>query len=204
MQAVTFRSTPRGDGHENQVGCGSRAERHMIEAALLKGISALSEDFYREIVRYALSLVHDPVEAGDIAQETFLRAYRRLDPLPNSGSLMAWLYGIATRICLDRIGKQARRTTENPEAGLDELEAAGRGLPSLQQIAGQNIKSFCAQRYLEGLPAGYRAVILLHDVDELTGPEIAETLNVPLATVNIRLHQAHHNLQAQLEAGCAF
>ncbi len=167
-------------------------------------ISAPFEDFYREIFVYALSLVHDRAEAEDVAEETFLRAYRRLDPLPDSGSLMAWLYGIATRICLDRTGKQACRMAEKPEAGLDELEAAGRGLPSLQRIAGQNIKSGCTQSYLEGLPAGYRAVILLHDLDELTGPEIAETLNVSLATVNIRLHQAHHNLQAQLEAGCAF
>jgi len=166
-------------------------------------ISALFEGFDREIFRYALSLMHDPAEADDVAQETFLRAYRRLDPLPDSGSLMAWLYRIATRICLDRIRKQARHTPEEPEAGLDELEVADRDLPSLQQIAEQNNMSACVQRYLEGLPASYRAVILLHDLDGLTGPEIAETLNVSLATVKIRLHRAH-KLQAQLEAGCTF
>ena len=116
-------------------------------------ISAPFEDFYGEIFRYALSLMHDPAEADDVAQETFLRAYRRLDPLPDSGSLMAWLYRIATRIGLDRICKQASHTPEEPEAGLDELEVAGRDLPSLQQIAEQNNMSACVQRYFDGLPA---------------------------------------------------
>jgi RNA polymerase sigma-70 factor (ECF subfamily) len=165
---------------------------------------ATFEGFDREIFRYALSLMHDPAEADDIAQETFLRAYRRLDPLPDSGSLMAWLYRIATRICLDRIRKQARHTPEEPEAGLDEREVADRDLPSLQHIAEQNNMSACAQRYLDGLPASYRAVILLRDLDGLTGPEIAETLNVSLATVKIRLQRAHRKLQALLETGCTF
>ena len=75
-------------------------------------ISAPFEDFYSEIFRYALSLMHDPAEAENVAQETFLRAYRRLDPLPDSGSLMAWLYRIATRIYLDRIRKQGYSTDD--------------------------------------------------------------------------------------------
>jgi RNA polymerase sigma-70 factor (ECF subfamily) len=167
-------------------------------------ISAPFEDFYGEIFRYALSLLHDPAEAEDVAQETFLRAYRRLDPLPASGSLMAWLYRIATRIGLDRIRKQARYTSEEPEADLDELEVADRDLPSLPHIAEQNSMSACAQRYLDSLPASDRAVILLHDLDELTGPEIAETLSVSLTTVKIRLQRAHRKLHALLEAGCAY
>ncbi len=166
-------------------------------------ISAQFNDFYREIFRYALSLMHNPAEADDVAQGTFLRAYRRLDPLPDSGSLMAWLYRIATRIGLDRIRKQARHTPDEPEAGPDELEVADCDLPSLQQIAGQNNVSACERQYLDSLPDSYRAVILLHDLDGLTGSEIAETLNVSLATVKIRLHRAHRKLQALLEAGCA-
>jgi RNA polymerase sigma-70 factor (ECF subfamily) len=60
------------------------------------------------------------------------------------------------------------------------------------------------QRYLEGLSDSYRAVNWLHDLDSLTGPQIAEILGVSLATVKIRLHRARVRLRAQLEAGCAF
>ena len=94
-------------------------------------ISAPFEDFYSEIFRYALSLMHDPAEADDVAQETFLRAYRRLDPLPGSGSLMAWLYRIATRIYFDRIRQHARRTPMESEGDLDETDAADPDVPSL-------------------------------------------------------------------------
>ncbi len=64
--------------------------------------------------------------------------------------------------------------------------------------------SACVQRYLDGLSDSYRAVILLLDLDGLTGPQIAEILGVSLATVKIRLHRARVRLRAQLEAGCAF
>jgi len=63
----------------------------------LPDVSALFESYHQRIYRYALSLMHDPAEADDVAQETFLRAYQRLDSLRDSGALMAWLYRIATR-----------------------------------------------------------------------------------------------------------
>lgn len=170
----------------------------------LPDVSALFESYHQRIYRYAMSLMHDPAEADDVAQETFLRAYQRLDSLRDSGALTTWLYRIATRICLDRIRKRARRTPVESEGDLDEIDEADPDVPSLQQVIERNDMSTCVHGCLEGLPDSYRAVILLHDLDELTGPEIAETLGVSLATVKIRLHRARRKLQAQLEAGCTF
>jgi len=170
----------------------------------LPDVSALFESYHQQIYRYALGLMHDPAEADDVAQETFLRAYQRLDTLRDSGALTTWLYRIATRICLDRLRQRARRTPTESEDNPDELDEADPDVPSLQQVIERNDMSACVQRYLEGLPDSYRAVILLHDLDGLTGPEIAEALDLPLATVKIRLHRARRRLQAQLEAGCTF
>ena len=64
--------------------------------------------------------------------------------------------------------------------------------------------SGCVQQYIANLPDSYRAVILLNDLHGLSGPEIADTLDVPLATVKIRLHRARRRLQSSLEAACAF
>ena len=170
----------------------------------LPDVSALFESYHQQIYRYALGLMHDPAEADDVAQETFLRAYQRLDTLRDSGALTTWLYRIATRICLDRPRQRARRTPTESEDNPDELDEADPDVPSLQQVIERNDMSACVQRYLEGLPDSYRAVILLHDLDGLTGPEIAEALDLSLATVKIRLHRARRRLQAQLEAGCTF
>jgi RNA polymerase sigma-70 factor (ECF subfamily) len=80
-----------------------------------------------------------------------------------------------------------------------ELEA-----PSLQKIIEQDEMSECVQRYLDRLSDRYKSVILLHDMHELTSPEIAKLLGESLANVKIRLHRARLKLRAALEAGCAF
>ena len=166
--------------------------------------SLLFEDHYQRIYRYALSLMHDPAEADDVAQETFLRAYQRLDSLRDPAALTTWLYRIATHVGLDRIRQRTRRAPMEAEVDPADADEADPAAPSLQQIVEQSEMGECVQRYLESLSDSYRAVILLHDLHGLSGPEIAATLGLSLANVKIRLHRARRKLQAQLEAGCAF
>ncbi len=64
--------------------------------------------------------------------------------------------------------------------------------------------SACVQDYLAELSDSYRAVILLHDAEGLTNPEIAEMLGVSVATVKIRLHRARAKLRAALARACSF
>jgi RNA polymerase sigma-70 factor (ECF subfamily) len=166
--------------------------------------SALFETYYDRIYRYVLSLIRDPAEADDLTQETFLRAYRRHDTLHDAGALTTWLYRIATHVCLDRLRQRARRAPLESEAGPGDVDLTDPDTPALQQTVERNEMSACVQQYLQALPDGYRAAILLHDLHGLTGPEIAEMLGVSLATVKIRLHRARRRLQAALETGCAF
>ena len=162
------------------------------------------EEHYDRIYRYVLGMVHDPTEAEDLTQETFLRAYRQRDSLREAGALVAWLYRIATHVSLDRWRQRARRTPRESDSDVDEIDLPDPDAPSLQQSLEQSEMSECVQQYLANLPDAYRAVILLHDLHGLTGSEIAETLDLPLATVKIRLHRARRRLQATLQAGCAF
>jgi RNA polymerase sigma-70 factor (ECF subfamily) len=62
----------------------------------------------------------------------------------------------------------------------------------------------CVRGYLEELSDEYRQVILLHDMEGLTNPEIAGMLDVSLDAIKIRLHRARRKLQAALEANCDF
>lgn len=158
---------------------------------------------YDRIHRYIASMIDDPDEAEDLTQEAFLRAYNQRDMLRNRGAMVSWLYRIATNVSLDRLRQRARRTPLESETDLDEIPSDPH-TPSLQQTIEQNEMSACVQRYLTDLPDTYRAAILLQDMNGLTGPEIAETLGVSLATVKIRLHRARRKLRAALEDGCAF
>ena len=159
---------------------------------------------YERIFRYIMSMVHDTAEAEDLTQETFLRAYRRRDSLRDEGAQTAWLYRIATHVCLDRLRQYARRNPLESETDLDQVDVAEPDTPSLQQTIERDEMSACVQRYLNGLPDSYRAVMLLHDMHEMTAPEIAQLLGESLANVKIRLHRARRKLRTALEASCAF
>jgi RNA polymerase sigma-70 factor (ECF subfamily) len=159
---------------------------------------------YNRLFRYIMSMVRDTAEAEDLTQETFLRAYRARNSLQDEGAQTAWLYRIATNVCLDRLRQSARRAPMESETDLDQVEVAERDTPSLQQVIERDEMSACVQRYLNRLSDSYRAVILLHDMHELTSPEIAQLLGESLSAVKIRLHRARRKLGIALEAGCAF
>ncbi len=166
--------------------------------------SVFFEGDYNRIFRYIMSMVHNTAEAEDLTQEAFLRAYRRRESLREEGAQTAWLYQIATHVCLDRLRQYARRAASESETDFDSVEVAEPDAPSLQKVVERGEMSACVQRYLNGLSDSYRAVILLHDMHELSGPEIAEMLGESLANVKIRLHRARQKLKIALQGGCEF
>lgn len=159
---------------------------------------------YQRIYRYIMSMIRDTAEAEDLTQETFLRALRGRDSLREEGAHTAWLYRIATHVCLDRLRQYARRAPKESDTDLEQVDIAEPDSPSLQQVIEQGEMSACVQRFLNHLPDGYRAVIMLHDMHELTASEISQLLGESLPTVKIRLHRARFKLRIALQAGCEF
>jgi RNA polymerase sigma-70 factor, ECF subfamily len=159
---------------------------------------------YKRIFRYVLSMIRDTTEAEDLTQETFLRAYQHRDSLRDEGAQTAWLYRIATHVCLDRLRQYARRSPSESDTDLDQVDVAEPDTPSLQKTIERDEMSACVQRYLNRLSDSYRVVILLHDMHDLTASEIAELLGESLSNVKIRLHRARFKLKAVLQAGCEF
>jgi RNA polymerase sigma-70 factor (ECF subfamily) len=166
--------------------------------------SVLFQGDYPRIFRYIMSMIRDAAEAEDLTQETFLRAYQRRDSLREEGAQTAWLYRIATHVCLDRLRQYARRSPKESDTDLDDMDIPEPDTPSLQQTLERDEMSECVQGYLNRLPDSYRAVILLHDMHELTAQEIAQLLGESLATIKIRLHRARRKLSIALGAGCDF
>jgi RNA polymerase sigma-70 factor, ECF subfamily len=159
---------------------------------------------YQRIFRYIVSMVQHRGEAEDLTQETFLRAYRRRDGLRDESARTAWLYRIATNVTLDRLRRYARRNPMESDADLDEMDVADANTPSLQHTIERDEMSACVQNYLNDLSDNYRAVILLHDMHELTSREIAQLLGESVSNVKVRLHRARVKLRAALSGGCEF
>ena len=170
----------------------------------VENASVLFKGDYQRIFRYIMSMIRDVAEAEDLTQEAFLRAVHRRDTLRDEGAQTAWLYRIATHVCLDRLRQYARRGPLESDTDLDQVDVPEPDTPSLQKVIERDEMSACVQSYLNRLSDSYRAVILLHDMHELTSPEIAQLLGESLATVKIRLHRARRKLGAALKAGCEF
>jgi RNA polymerase sigma-70 factor (ECF subfamily) len=166
----------------------------------------LFASYHAKIRRYILSMVHEPVEADDLTQDVFLQVHRKLDSVRDPDAVVSWLYRIATHLCYDRF----RRSSREPRT--DRLDDDVLGEPSglgdiadqlrLDRALEQTEMSACVRKYIDGLSTEYRQVILLHDLEEVSNPVIAEMLGASLDTVKIRLHRARRKLQVALGEHC--
>src|SRR5512146_475115 len=99
----------------------------------VENASVIFRGDYPRIFRYILGIVRDTAEAEDLTQETFLRAYRHRESLRDENAQIAWLYRIATHVCLDRLRQYARRNLQETDTDLDQVEVAEPDTPSLQK-----------------------------------------------------------------------
>ncbi len=167
----------------------------------------LVERYQRRIVQLALSMVKDPDEAMDIAQETFVRVHRYLPSFKGDSSFFTWTFRIATNLCVDAARKKARSgrvglpVAHDEEletelaAGMDPLSAALVG--PLRAAENRELRERLGAA-LEQLSEDHRAIVLLREVDGLSYEELSAVLGIPKGTVMSRLFHARMRLQAML------
>jgi len=163
------------------------------------------------IRRYILSLTKDSAEADDLTQETYLRAQAGLHALRSEVKALPWLYRIATNVSYDRFRQASYRQSQSAKEIIEAEDSDPSSAasipddgPRLDLAMEQDEMSACVQQYVARLSDQYRSVILLHDTQGLTNPEIAEMLDLSLATVKIRLHRARKRLRDALDRACSF
>jgi RNA polymerase sigma-70 factor (ECF subfamily) len=141
--------------------------------------------------RYARGLVHDPVRADDLVQDTLERAWSRLSMWRRSGVMRAWLFGIMHNLFIDGVRSQ-RSQPEQSEAGQlpEPVERA-------TQTDGLELRD--VERILQRLPVDQRSVLLLVGVEEFSYQEVASLLGIPVGTVMSRLSRARERLRAELD-----
>ena len=150
------------------------------------------------VFAFALRLSGNAALAEDILQETFLSALRGIGTYRGDGSLKAWLLTIARREAL----AQMRRNQDTPteQESLESLgAAAGWGAPSPEESLGEQQRQARVEAALARLAPADREVLLLRDIEGLSGEETAVALGVPLAAMKSRLHRARLRLVAALD-----
>jgi RNA polymerase sigma-70 factor, ECF subfamily len=142
-------------------------------------------------------LLRDPHDAQDAVQEACLRAYRAIDRF-HGGDGRPWLLTIVRNVCYSHLRKNRR----SPEAAPfdDETHGSTYDPAEANAVAWREVKSELLRQGLERLPAEFREVIVLHELEGLSYREIAGIAEIPLGTVMSRLARARHKLQTELLA----
>lgn len=160
------------------------------------------ETFADRLYRVALRVVHDPDEAEDVVQETFIVLSRRLEVFEGRSSLGTWLYRVAYNEALQRLRttwRRAGRAAPGHTALVDDGaggvadEAPG---PSEWAEAGELHDHIDAA--IAALPASLRSALLLRDVEGLSTAEAAELLRITPSALKVRVHRARLALRELL------
>lgn len=166
---------------------------------------ALVETHYRRIYSLVYRMVRSEQDAADLTQEVFVRAYRALHRLRVDGAQGAWLRRIATNLCLDFLRRRNAaptfssldaRPSEDTDVRLSWEVADPRGEPD--RLFASNERLRVLHRAIDTLPDDYRAVIVLHHIEELRVEEIADALGLPPGTIKSRLSRARRALRRKL------
>lgn len=146
-------------------------------------------------------------EASDIAQETFLRAYRAWDSYTPGTNCLSWLFTICRNVFRRRYERgQRRRERPASDYGADVEALAVTAVFSEVRAADPErefFESFVDEevlRAVDQLPAEFREVVLLSDLQGLSYAEVAAVINAPLGTVKSRLYRGRRLLQQSLYA----
>lgn len=134
------------------------------------------------------------VDPDDLLQEVFVVAMRKLSDLANAHSERAWLYGVAVKIAAGQRRRQRLRTWFGLESAPEPTSAESPSRTLEQKEASQLL-----QTAMESLPAAKRDVLVLFELQGLSGEEVANALDVPLATVWTRLFHARKALSAAVQ-----
>lgn len=140
--------------------------------------------------RFLRGLCHGNALADDLAQQTFLQAYKKLDQFDASGSFGGWLIRIAYRMFLQARRKQSHRFEQAETAKDEHCEAPTQGDPLLREAL---------DRALRSLPDEQRAVVVLCLRERMSHQEVSDSLEMPLGTVKSHLSRARVALQDRLK-----
>jgi RNA polymerase sigma-70 factor (ECF subfamily) len=168
-------------------------ERTVESVADRSFIEELFALHHGEIYAYVYRMVRDSELAADFAQDAFIKAYRHLDSLEDRAKARAWLYQIAHRVVLDEL-RRRRIVRFLPLVG----DTHGGAAPSAEHLAMETRLSGPLARALARIPDRQRAALLMAEVNDMTGLELAEALGVSHVAARALLTRARESLRQAL------
>jgi RNA polymerase sigma-70 factor (ECF subfamily) len=172
------------------------ADDAQLIAACRRGEARAMEVLYHQFKRRVFGMAHRIVGASDaeeVAQEVFVRVFRGLANFRGDSALSTWIYRLTVNASLSHLARRGRRhEVQNDDALVD--------VPAPPTPERDSALAARIEEALGRLPAGYRAILVLHDVEGLSHEECAAILECRVGTCKSQLHKARARMRDLLGA----
>jgi len=163
----------------------------------------LVSKYQRKLARLLSRLIRDPAEVEDVAQETFIKAYRARGSFRGDSAFYTWLYRIGINTAKNYLVSQGRRAPTRTDFDSEEAETFEDGdllrdinTPErmlLSKQIGETVNSA-----MEALPEDLRTAIMLREIEGMSYEDIAKMMDCPIGTVRSRIFRAREAVAEKL------
>jgi len=160
--------------------------------------------YQRKIMRLLSRMLNNQAEVEDIAQETFIKAYRALPQFRGDSAFYTWLYRIAINTARNWLSSNQRKMLVSDTFETKEGETFSQSdyLIDIDTPESRMVSREIAQtvnKAIEDLPEDLRTAIVLREIEGLSYEEIAQTMECPIGTVRSRIFRAREAIAARLK-----
>jgi RNA polymerase sigma-70 factor (ECF subfamily) len=185
---------------------GAHSVDHELVQRVQRGdrqaFDVLVRKYQHRIVKLILRYVQDPSEALDVAQETFLKAYRALPRFRGESAFYTWIYRIAINTAKNHLVAQDRRP---PSDDIDAVDAEQfqnafqlREVDTPERLLLRGEIESTLVEAMDALPEDLRTAIMLRELEGMSYEEIAQTMSCPVGTVRSRIFRAREAIDNRL------
>ena len=180
----------------------------LLVADLLEGdataLASIVEKYGKLAYRLAIQITKNHEDANDVMQETFLKVYESIGSFRKESAFETWLYRIIVNQALNLVKRRERRRESSfSDANEIDLRFNLPGSSSYANSPHDDVEKKELQKWVtqavDSLSAKHRTVVILHEFEGLTHPQIATILNCSEGTVRSRLHYARRKLRDLLK-----
>lgn len=163
----------------------------------------LVSKYQRKLARLLSRLIRDQAEVEDVAQETFIKAYRALPTFRGDSAFYTWLYRIGVNTAKNYLVSQGRRTPTSTEFDSEEAESFDEGEllrdnNTPERILQSKQIGETVNTAMEALPEELRTAIVLREIEGLSYEDIARIMDCPIGTVRSRIFRAREAVAEKL------
>ena len=188
-------------------------EQELINGAAAGNMRAFEEliiPFEKPVYNFCLRMLGDSRDAQDVSQEVFIKIYKSIKNYRSrfDGSFKCWLYRVANNACIDEMRKRKSRLKPESLDAAYETEGGDMGRQFVspgktpEDIAIEKERRAAIKKAISSLPADFRRMIVLREMQGLSYEEISNITGIKIGTVKSKISRARDMLREQIKKTC--